>query len=133
MPVSKKVILQRGLANHCPNCGEGSLFPPPPSMRINPACPNCGMKFDRGEGFFLGPFVINYTVTVVGFIIPAIVLYLAGTINRPVLIVAMVFGTFVLPALLYRRSWGWWLTTYFFFLPQKLPANRGTLGEEDEE
>jgi hypothetical protein len=39
----------------------------------------------------------------------------------------------VLPALLYRRSWGWWLTVYFFFLPQKLPANHGAFGEAAEE
>jgi uncharacterized protein (DUF983 family) len=133
MQVSRSQILKRGLANHCPNCGAHSLFPPAPSLRINPACRECRMKFDRAEGFFLGPFVINYTVTVVLFIIPVVLLYTQNVIGRTAMVIGIVFGTLVLPALLYRRSWGWWLTTYFYFLPQKLPNNRSTMGEDDEE
>lgn len=133
MKVTQGQILARGLANHCPNCGGPTLFPPVPSFKVNARCADCGLKFDRGDGFFLGPFVINYTVVVVVFIIPSIVLYARDVIGRNAVIAAAVFGALVMPALLYRRSWGWWLTTYFYFLPQKLPNNRENLGEETEE
>jgi uncharacterized protein (DUF983 family) len=133
MKVTQGQILARGLANHCPNCGGHTLFPPGSGFRISPQCSECGLKFDRGDGFFLGPFVINYTVTVVGFIIPAILLYVFGAIGRTAMIAAVIFGALVIPTLLYRRSWGWWLTTYFYFLPQKLPNNREDLGDEGEE
>ena len=133
MKVTQGQILARGLANHCPNCGAHTLFPPPPSFRINPQCANCGMKFDRGDGFFLGPFVLNYLVTVVVFILPVILLYNFRAIGRTAMMVAIIFSALVIPALLYRRSWGWWLTGYFFFLPQKLPGNHEDLGEDLEE
>ena len=133
MKVTEGQILARGLANHCPNCGAHTLFPPPPSLRVNPQCSNCGMKFDRGDGFFLGPFVLNYVVTVVVFIIPTILLYVHGAIGRTVMSVAVAFAALVIPVLLYRRSWGWWLTGYFYFLPQKLPNNHEDDGEELEE
>ncbi|MEO6876207.1 MAG: DUF983 domain-containing protein, partial [Opitutaceae bacterium] len=133
MKVTQTQIISRGLANRCPNCGGATLFPPPPSLRVNPQCADCGMKFDRGDGFFLGPFVLNYTVTVVCFLIPVILLGVAGVIGRTAMIVGILFGSLVIPALLYRRSWGWWLTTYFYFLPQKLPNNREATGEDEED
>jgi hypothetical protein len=42
------------------------------------------------------------------------------------------FGSFVIPVLLYRLSWGWWLTLYYCFLPDNLPANLGGRPEDDE-
>jgi len=133
MKVTQGQILARGLANHCPNCGANTLFPPVPSFRVNPRCSECGLKFDRGDGFFLGPFVVNYTVTVFVFIVPTIVLYGFGAMPRAAMLAAIIFCALVLPALLYRRSWGWWLTGYFYFLPQKLPNNHSADGEDQEE
>src|SRR5882724_2733092 len=109
MPVTRRQIIRRGLSGHCPNCGGHTLFPPGAHFTIHERCANCGLKFNRGEGFFLGPFVINGTMTAI---------IAAGT------------GAFVLPLLLYRRSWSWWLLAYFFFLPQKLPQNHDALRED---
>ena len=103
MKVTQGQILARGLANHCPNCGAHTLFPPVPSVRIHPQCANCGMKFDRGDGFFLGPLVLNYVVTVFVFIVPTLLLYDSGAIGRSAMIVAVTFAAIVIPALLYRR------------------------------
>lgn len=49
------------------------------------------------------------------------------------MIAAIALAALVIPTLLYRRSWGWWLTAYFYFLPQKLPNNHGADGEDLEE
>ena len=91
------------------------------------------MKFDRGEGFFLGPFVINYTVTVALFIVPVILLHVSGRLGLATTIEAAGAGAIFLRMLLYRRSWSWWLMGYFYFILQKLPKNRGALGEDAEE
>jgi len=91
------------------------------------------MKFDRGEGFFLGPFVINYTVTVAVFIVPIILLSVFGAIGTTTAIVAAVAGAVIIPVALYRVSWSWWLMTYFYFLPKKLPNNHDALREDQEE
>ena len=100
---------------------------------INPACPACGLKLDRGDGFFLGPFVISYTVTVASAIVPLRVLSIFGVIGPTTAITLGGGCALAIPALLYRSSWSWWLMGYFYFLPEKLPRNRGVLHEDEEE
>jgi hypothetical protein len=85
------------------------------------------------RGFFLGPLVINYGITALGFVVPVILLWSLGAFGARAAIVAVAAGTVLLPVLLYRRSWGWWLTSYFLFLPQKLPANGDETGDDREE
>ncbi len=133
MKVTRAQIVERGLANHCPNCGGRTLFAPGATFRINDRCSTCGLKFDRGDGFFLGPFVLNYLVTVIFFIVPVILLYLFGQLSALAAFILSGIGALGLPLVLYRRSWGWWLAVYFWFLPQKLPNNRECLGEDEEE
>ncbi len=131
--VTRRQVIARGLSNQCPNCGGHTLFQAGAHFRINPRCPNCGLKFDRGDGFFLGPFVLNYSVTVFGFVAPVILLYFFRVIGPGTTLVAAAIGTFVLPVLFYRRSWGWWLMIYFYFLPERLTNNRDDLSRDDEE
>lgn len=54
------VMVKRGFARHCPNCGGGHLFVH--WFRMEERCPTCGIKFEREEGFFLGAFLINFAV-----------------------------------------------------------------------
>ncbi len=133
MPVTRSQIIARGVANRCPNCGSPTLFKADSHFKINERCENCGLKFDRGDGFFLGPFVINYGVTAFGFVLPVLFLYILGAFSPMAAIVTAASGAIVLPILLYRLSWSWWLMVYFYFLPQKLPGNRDELHEDEEE
>ncbi len=133
MKVTRSQILARGLRNQCPNCGAPALFQTARRFRINERCPPCGLKFDRGDGFFLGPFVLNYSVTVFGFVGPVILLYFFRVIGPWPTLIAAAIGVLVLPALLYRASWSWWLMIYFYFLPEKLTNNRVDLERDDEE
>jgi len=133
MPVTRRQIVGRGLAGRCPNCGGHTLFAAGARFTIHERCANCGLGFNRGEGFFLGPLVINYTVTVIVFIIPVILLNVHGVISTKAAIVATGGGALLIPILLYRRSWSWWLMTYFYFLPQKLSGNVDVQHEGGEE
>lgn len=132
MSVSKLQVIKRGFTHRCPNCGEHTLFPPR-SLRIRRRCPVCRTGFDRGDGFFLGPWVLNYTVSVFLFVIPAIVAGVNGTIPWALALTLTGVGCLVLPALLYRSTWSWWLMLYFFFLPQHLPAHGGPIGADEED
>ena len=133
MKVTRRQIIARGLARQCPNCGHRTLFRPDARFRINERCPDCGLKLDRGDGFFLGPFVINYSVTAFGFVVPVLLCHVAGWLGGAATLVLAGIGALVIPALLYRCSWSWWLMVYFYFLPQKLPGNRDELHEDEEE
>lgn len=130
--VTKAQVLRRGLTHRCPNCGERTLFPPR-SFRVHRRCPQCGTGFDRGDGFYLGPWVLNYTVAVFLFVLPAIVAGTIQLISWTASFVLAAIGCTILPVLLYRSTWSWWLMLYFFFLPQSLPANGGPVGELEED
>lgn len=132
MNVTRWQIIQRGLQCRCPNCGNRSLFPPK-SLRIRERCPVCETLFYRGPGFFLGPLVINYTIAVFVFVLPAIVAGVRGAIPWVVALVLAGLGCVVIPALLYRYTWSWWLMGYFYLMPEFLPANGGPVGAAEED
>ena len=133
MPVTQRQIISRGFKNCCPNCGGKTLFQRGKAFALNPRCPECGLKLDRGDGFFLGPFVISYTVTVAVFIVPVILLSIFSIIGTRMAIALGGVCALAIPLFLYRTSWSWWLMGYFYFLPKKLPNNRGDLREDEEE
>ncbi|HEY0966677.1 MAG TPA: DUF983 domain-containing protein [Opitutaceae bacterium] len=132
MPVSKVQIVGRGLTNRCPNCGYRTLFPPR-SFRVRRRCPDCGTGFARGAGFFLGPWVLNYGVAVFLFVLPAIISGSRGLISWNTSLVLAGLGCTLVPVLLYRSTWSWWLMLYFYFLPESLPANGGPTDAEEED
>ena len=65
MKITRVQIAARGLANRCPNCGGRTLFKAGTFFEVNKACPVCGLKIERDEGFFLGSMSLNYGVTLV--------------------------------------------------------------------
>jgi uncharacterized protein (DUF983 family) len=121
-----------GLRGRCPNCGLRTLFEPNRLFKVNAACVNCGLKIEKGDGAFLGPFVINYGLTVFGLVIPVILFYAAGKLGAGAALWICIAVTFLAPILLYRLSWGWWLALYYFFLPENLPGNLAGRQEDDE-
>ncbi len=132
MRVTRAKVIANGIKGCCPNCGRRTLFQKGRLFSVNDSCPNCGLKIEKGEGTFLGPFVINYGVTAFGVIIPVIILYALGKLGAAATLELCFSAALVAPLLLYRLSWGWWLMLYFFFLPDNLPANLEGRPEDDE-
>ena len=133
MTVTKSQILARGLTHRCPNCGAKKLFKEGTLFELNSACPDCGLKIERDEGFFLGSMSLNYGVTLLGFLLPVLILYLLGVLSGIVAAVLAGVGAIGFPMLFYRASRSWWLMSYYFFLPNHLPANQGEIvpGQDD--
>jgi hypothetical protein len=133
MNVTRGQIIARGLANRCPNCGGRTLFKEGTLFELNRHCPRCDLKIERDEGFFLGSMSLNYGFTIVGFLLPVLLLYLAGVFSGRVAAILAGVGAVGFPMLFYRSSRSWWLMNYYIFLPQHLPANKGeTPPGEDE-
>lgn len=124
LKVTRVQIVARGLANRCPNCGAHKLFKTGSWFELNKVCPDCGLKLERDEGFFLGSMSLNYGVTLVFFLTPLMVLAFLGAIGTTTAIVLAGVGSLLFPALFYRSSRSWWLMNYYLFLPRHLPANR---------
>jgi uncharacterized protein (DUF983 family) len=47
----------------CPRCREGRVFRG--LVDMNPACPVCGLPFEREQGYFLGAMYISYALSIV--------------------------------------------------------------------
>jgi uncharacterized protein (DUF983 family) len=132
MKVSRIDVLANGIMCNCPNCGQRTIFQKGRQFKVNEVCPNCGLKIEKGDGAFLGPFVINYGITAFGIIIPVIILFAYGRLSATAALVICLVAGLLAPLLLYRLSWGWWLTLYYLFLPDNLPANLAGRPEDDE-
>jgi len=132
MKVTRGQIIVRGLTNGCPNCGAKSLFGPGHPFTLQALCPECGLKFERDEGSFLGAMSLNYGVTIIGFLVPVLVCYLTGVLSGVVASVLAGVGAVGFPVLFYRSSRSGWLMNYYLVVPHHLPANQRALsGSED--
>jgi len=59
-------MLGRGLLRRCPNCGRGHIFHQ--WLRMSERCPQCGLYFEREEGYWTGAVAINTVSTELIFI-----------------------------------------------------------------
>ena len=132
MKVTRGQIIARGLACRCPNCGGSVLFKPGTLFELNPACPDCGLRFEKDDGFYLGAMSLNYGVTLVACLTPLALLWYQGVLSARWAGGLAIGCSLVVPALLYRASRSWQLMLYYYFFPQHLPLNRRELGAEDE-
>ncbi len=126
MTVTRVQVVSRGLRNRCPNCGGGHLFRKGSMFDLNKACPDCGLRLERDEGFFIGSMSLNYGVTLVCFLTPVMVLAYEGVIGTTAAIALAGVGSVGFPVLFYRSSRSWWLMQYYLLFPLHLPANKGT-------
>jgi uncharacterized protein (DUF983 family) len=133
LKVTQSQILARGLTHRCPNCGARKLFKEGTLFELNSECPDCGLQIERDEGFFLGSMSLNYGVTILGFLVPVLLLYLAGVFSGWVAAITAGVGALGVPVLFYRSSRSWWLMSYYFFLPRHLPANRADIPPGQDE
>ena len=124
MKVTRGQIIARGLTHRCPNCGGRTLFQPGRPFELNAACPRCGLRFEKDEGFFLGSMSLNYGMTILLCLGPVAVLAWCRLLSITTAAILAGAGAVVFPMLFYRSSRSWWLMNYYVFLPQHLPANR---------
>jgi uncharacterized protein (DUF983 family) len=118
------MVVARGFRNRCPNCGGATLFRTDSYFEVNKTCPVCGLQIERDEGFFIGSMSLNYGVTLVGFLLPILLLAYNGVIGTTLAIVLAIVGSVGFPIAFYRSSRSWWLMQYYLLFPMQLPANK---------
>jgi uncharacterized protein (DUF983 family) len=60
-PPGLVAVLGRALRLRCPRCGQTPLFTGWFAMRD--ACPACGLRYEREQGYFVGAIYVNYALT----------------------------------------------------------------------
>jgi predicted acetyltransferase/uncharacterized protein (DUF983 family) len=117
-----KKLMLRGLLLRCPSCGHATLVRG--VLRVHDRCRVCGLPFEHDEGFFLGALVLNYTVSFLTGILPAIVLVAAGRLSVAWGIVWAVLASLLVPVLFYWHAKSLWMAAYYFFVPDDLRPGR---------
>ena len=110
-------MLGHGLGLRCPRCGVGRLFVKP--FKMNDNCADCGLKFEREQGYFIGAIYINYAATV-GIAVPGFFLLdaLIGITITQQLAIWVPFAV-IFPLLFFHHSRSLWLALDHYFNPAK--------------
>lgn len=102
-------LLGLGLIGHCPNCGQGRLFHR--WVQMVDRCPQCGLFFEREEGYWTGAVAINTIVTELVFaivVVTVIVWTWPDIPTKPLLIVALALNG-IFPLFFYPFSKTIWV------------------------
>ncbi|MCU1350950.1 MAG: hypothetical protein JWM05_159 [Acidimicrobiales bacterium] len=116
------VLLKRGVRKQCPRCGGGHLFQT--WFRMRARCPSCGYKFEREDGFFLGAWYVNFTVTE-GLVFVLVMLFVFlkdvdGNTSVVPIVVAGVAVSTIVPILFYPFSRTIWAAIDLAMSPLEL-------------
>jgi uncharacterized protein (DUF983 family) len=122
MKVPRSEIAKRCLLLRCPNCdARGQLRS---WFRLQPACPQCGLKHSDEDGFSFGTTSIGFVVACVFIVVPVCLLVAMNLLSVWLGIVLAIAGTAVVSVGIYPIFLGWILMTYYVSTAEALPANK---------
>ena len=112
----------RGAALKCPRCGSGGLLVS--WMRMQPQCPRCGLRLERGESdFWLGAYAMNlFFAESFAAVVALIVLWATWPASLPATIVGGALAI-AAPIAFYPFSRTLWLAWDLSFRPSE-PGDR---------
>ena len=108
-------ILKRSFRLRCPVCGGGRLFRG--WFRMHPTCEQCGLKYDRAPGYFLGSIYINYGVTSLLVVLLYFSLYFADILAPLELLSISATLSVVFPIWFFRYARSFWMGFDEYFDP----------------
>jgi uncharacterized protein (DUF983 family) len=103
------LLLARAWRLRCPACGGGPIFRG--WFQSRPACPGCGLRLEREEGYYLGAMLLNLIVAELGFVAGFAVALVLTWPNPPwrLLTIASMAAVVLFPLVLYPFSRTVWL------------------------
>jgi uncharacterized protein (DUF983 family) len=102
-------LLARGLLRRCPNCGQPNLFRH--WFHMVDRCPQCGLYYEREEGYWTGAVAINTVITELVFFAMLVVIVIwtwPDVPLVPVLIAAIALNV-LFPLIFYPLSKTLWV------------------------
>ena len=108
-------IFRRSCRLQCPVCGGSKLFQG--WFRMHAACEQCGLKYQRAPGYFLGSIYFNYGVTALLVVLLYFSLYFADVLSPSALLWTSVALSVVFPVWFFRYARSLWIGFDEFFDP----------------
>lgn len=72
-------------------------------------CSECGLRFERAPGYFLGSAYVNYGIVALSLTVLYMGLHFGAEISNEVLSGPLVAYCVILPLFLFRYARSWWL------------------------
>ena len=100
--------VSRGLRLRCPACAQGKLFRD--LFRMNPQCSDCGFRFERPAGYFLGSTYINYGCTSFVTTVSYVTLLFGCGVSKERLLPGALAFCLIFPLVFFRFARSLWLS-----------------------
>ena len=100
-------IIKGIMFNLCPNCLKGHVFSG--IYPMNPQCPECGFKFEKEPGYFLGSVIAAYFICAFTLVPTLVFLFFVWNIEPCWIVAIGILQIAVLHPFLYRYSRLTWL------------------------
>ena len=117
-------LLFRAIRLRCPVCGKGRLFES--WFRMRATCPECGERFEREAGFFLGSIYFNYGLTALILAVAYPLLLFTGSVAPQPLMWSTAAFAVAFPIWFFRYARALWLGFDQFMDPRASSSSRPT-------
>jgi uncharacterized protein (DUF983 family) len=97
----------RALRLRCPECGKGKLFHN--WFTMPKKCSECGLKFEREPGYYLGSIYVNYGLTAVLITIGNLAPFFLYQVDPTLLMYGSLVFLILFPALFFPFARALWL------------------------
>lgn len=114
----RRRMIWHAIRRRCPRCGAAGVWSS--FMRMEPHCPRCGLRLDRGESdYFYGAYLLNF---IAAELIPVLVFVVALIATWPTppwnaLMAVTVVLAILAPILLYPTTKALWLAIDLLLRP----------------
>lgn len=102
-----KKILFRGLLLRCPDCGQSGIYQS--LLQVKHHCTNCGLVFQREQGYFTGALYINIAAAEFAVLVTFLICLLIGVENADRLFTYVLIAGVATPAVFFFHSRSLWL------------------------
>ncbi|KPM48384.1 DUF983 domain-containing protein [Jiulongibacter sediminis] len=119
--------LKSALALKCPRCNQGELFEsknpyqPGKMMTMHTHCSNCGLRYEKEQGFFYGAMYVSYMLNIALFVTATVgwYLFIEDLIDWRIYIGIYVLLTVLLVPIIFRYSRSLWMIMMIKYEPEK--------------
>lgn len=118
-------VLLRGLKLKCPDCGQAGIYES--LLQVRHHCPNCGLIFQREQGYFTGALYVNIAVAEGSVLLAFVICLLVGVADTDRMFAILIAISALAPLLFFLHSRSFWLCFDYLIDPTRphVTPNKG--------
>jgi uncharacterized protein (DUF983 family) len=110
-------VLMRGLKLKCPDCGRAGIYES--LLQVRHHCPNCGLIFQREQGYFTGALYVNIAVAEGSVLLAFLIYLMVGGGDTDRMFAVLIAVSALAPLLFFLHSRSFWLCFDYLIDPTR--------------